>query len=77
MALLHFLDNRRPEGRYYIGETRADGTGYQGQVNQYPVICAVDIVEQHVTQRSRREHVVTSDPRAVRCPDCKARLGRG
>lgn len=76
MALLHLADSRRAVGRYYIGELREDGTGYGGQVEQYPVICALDIVEQPVTMRSRREHVVTDNPRAVGCHDCRARIGR-
>ena len=70
--LPHMRDDRRPIGRFQTGG-REDGTGYQNQTVQLPVICAVDIVERR-TGAGRDEDYVTSNPHRVRCPDCKARL---
>lgn len=70
--LPHFLDDRRPEGRFIEGG-REDGSGYARQTIQHPVICAEDIVNRSPTNGSRDDYV-TSDPRRVRCPDCRARL---
>ena len=69
--MLHFRDDRRPVGQSLTGG-RADGTGYVSQTLQYPIICAKDIVEERVTQGSKRP--VTDDPRRVTCKDCRERL---
>ena len=70
---LHFADTRRQAGLRYLNiNPREDGTGYNGQVNQYPVICAADIVEEQVAQGSRPS--VTTVQSCVTCPDCKERL---
>lgn len=71
--LPHFIDVRRPVGRYHTGG-REDGTGYVIQTIQQPVICSVDIYEYSPTH-GRRENHVTSEPRATRCRDCRERLG--
>lgn len=63
---VHMLDERRPIGRYHVGQT--------GTVNQYPVICAVDVVE-HPSERGRMAQYVTTDPHATRCKDCRERMG--
>lgn len=69
---VHFRDERRPVGARYIGSTRADGTGYQGQVVQYPVICAEDIVEERAHYGPVTS--VTSVKALTTCRDCKERL---
>jgi hypothetical protein len=71
MAFTHAQDPRRPEGGMLTGG-RPDGTGYQTQLIQYPVICAADVVDYRPTQGSRAP--VTFDRRAVSCPDCRDRL---
>lgn len=68
MKNIHYLDMRRPHGRYFQHEHM------RGQVEQYPVICAVDFVEQHVTMRSKASQVVTTDKSRVTCRDCRGRL---
>ena len=71
-SLPHMADVRRPVGRYQTGG-REDGTGYITQVIQHPVVCAVDIYERNPTA-GKEEHHVTSNTRAVKCPDCRQRM---
>jgi len=51
---IHFIDSRRDVGQ-------------RGDVRQFPVICAADIVEDGVTDR----------PADVTCDDCASRLNYG
>lgn len=73
----HLLDTRRPVGKYALSNPRADGTGYTPQVVQYPVICALDIYELPTSNSVKAERVVTSDPRAVRCKNCRTIISGG
>ena len=74
--MIHLLDTRRRRGRIIQPNGREDGGGFHGQIEQYPVICSIDFVEQEVTMRSRAEQVVTEDPRFATCPECRERIGR-
>jgi hypothetical protein len=71
MAFVHAQDPRRAEGGTLAGG-RPDGTGYQSQLIQYPVICAADVIDYRPTMGSRAP--VTRERREVSCPDCRERL---
>lgn len=65
--MTHLLDSRRQRGRFWRYPEQ------RGQVEQYPVICALDIVEEDITQGSKAP--VTTNPDAVTCRDCRERIG--
>lgn len=58
--VVHLLDDKRPQGSY-----KARGAQYQ----QWPVVCAADIVEVKVSTRSA--HVWTQRYCEVTCAACK------
>jgi hypothetical protein len=73
MALVHAQDPRRPIGSLITGG-REDGTGYRTQIIQYPVMCALDILE-HTPSYGRTNNAPVTDRRGlVSCPDCNERL---
>lgn len=74
VRLRHMADVRRPEGKRFLSEPRADGTGYVATIHQHPVICAVDIVERRPSSSLKRDDVVTTDPARVQCRDCRSRI---
>lgn len=67
--MIHLRDVRRQRGRFLKYER-------QGQVEQYPVICAIDVLEVPLTQGTRIKDYVTDDPYAATCRDCRERIGK-
>lgn len=74
MAFVHAQDPRRPVGGRITGG-RPDGTGFQSQVIQYPVICAADWIDYTPSYGPSRP-AVTLIRREVTCRDCSERIGK-
>lgn len=77
MALIHAQDPRRPVGQAITNgagdflPSYGTGPGYHHQVIQYPVMCALDILEYSPTTGGRGGAPVTSVRGLVSCPGCR------